>query len=214
MTPVPNDALYTGLAMIAGMLLQIGLSLDRDIWKEAKGLVLMLGLILVFAGAFGFLPWNGETAYSPARHGMFACVVFLFFAVAAVRDRLLPRVQEGMVLIWTCIFVYAVVVAFGPSHRIAIAAMLAAFVMTVVLVLPLSMSLVEKFVVYAWFLVVVTAIAALQLRFADFALILLGDMPDIGYGRAVLDGMAFAYLCIHASYLLMLALLLVYVPIP
>src|SRR5262249_15609190 len=149
-----NDVLYTGLAMIAGMLLQIVLSLDRDAWKDVKGgLGLMLGLILVFAAAFGFVPWNGETVYSPARHGMFACGVFLFFAVAAVRDRLLPRVQEGMVLIWTCIFVYAIVVAFGPGHRIAIAAMLASLVMTVVLVLPLSMSLVEKFVVYAWFLI-------------------------------------------------------------
>jgi hypothetical protein len=193
---------YTLLAIVAGMLLEITVLLRHLDSKDIK----WLAVTFITTGALGFVPLKHESAYSPARHAMIACGLFVWFVAWILRDRVLPRIQEGTVLIWTCIFVYAVASAFGPAHPITIAAMAIALVMAIVLVLPMSFA--GKLIAYAWFLVMVTAIAALEFRFADFGFIVGGRVGELGYSTAVLDGMAFAYLGVHSIYLLML------IPIP
>jgi hypothetical protein len=191
------SVVYTSVAIILGMLIQVALSLGRLERKDLRG----LGPALVCSVALGLIPVKGETTYSLTRHAMFACAFFVLIIALVFRDRLLPRVQEGRVLIWNCIFVYAAISVFGVDHPIAIAAALVTFVMTVILVLPLPMSFAEKFVIYVWFLFLVTATAALQFRFADFGLVpgRAAGKPD--YVSSILGGMAFAYLGIHATYL-------------
>ena len=106
-----SDAFLDAAApMIAGMLVQVFLLL-RPTAADARDLgICLLGALLAF------LPFKHEVDYEPARHVFFACLLFVWMLTFVFRDRLLPRIQEGIVIVWTCLFVYSAYSAIGLLH--------------------------------------------------------------------------------------------------
>ena len=190
--------------ILLGMLIQISLSLFPIIRREE---IRELGTCFLFSLLF-LIPWKHEYSYSCPMHVLMASGLFVFMWAIAFRDRLLPHLQEGAVLFWSCIFLYAIGHALGYQHKIFAYAFCITCIVLFVVLFPFLLSFVVKLIVYVWFLCMVVTVGILQFRFSHFGVFLGHDSERFTAFSAIVDGMAFVYLATYLVYLIIL------VPIP
>jgi hypothetical protein len=136
-----------------------------------------------------------------ADDGLFFCGIFTFGFTLLFQARLLPRLGEGMILMWTAVLLCVIVEMGAWGSAASYLALAIGVIAVAVLIFQQSVPYFEKILVYAWFLLAVVIIAALQFRRSDFSLMLAGGADRLDYRLAVVDGMAGAYIGVHASLL-------------
>jgi hypothetical protein len=184
------------LCLVGGMLLQLAyliLPLERG---DRPGLVVagLLGVAL-----FVYTQTQGHP-FNPIE-GLIACGVFTFGIALGFQNKLLPRLSEGSILTWTVVFM-AVLAGAGLGHSLWVYLGL----LTGLLVILLTFFLPAppfglRVLVYGWFLLTVVGLGILQFRGADFALIIDGRADQVNYLFALVDGMAGAFIGVHAAFL-------------
>jgi hypothetical protein len=136
-----------------------------------------------------------------AGDGLVLCGAFTFAFALAFQNRLLPRLNEGVVLIWTTVLI-CVTVELNAWHSAKTYLVLCAGLPACALVivrhkLPYAL----KIALYAWFLIAVVAMGVLQFRGSDLSLIANGGSDRLDYGFALIDGAAAAYIGVHVVFL-------------
>jgi hypothetical protein len=183
------------LCLLAGMLLQLTymvLPFEPRDWARYLGAALVIGLTLAFS-------YEKSHAIKPAE-GLFFCGLFAFVFAFIFQARILPRLGEGLVLTWSLVLLY-VLLELGV-WRAATPYIVAGSVAAALALMALrDLRYLLKLAVYAWFLVTIVALGILQFRGSDFSLIMAGKTGQVEYGFAFIDGMAGAYIAVHATFL-------------
>lgn len=185
------------LALVLGMLLQLTyMILPFQRWDWARFLAAALLPLLILA--------KGDNDHTPvnASDGLLLCGMFTFAFAIAFQSRLLPRLAEGAILMWTAVLL-CVVIELGAWHSAAAYLALGAGVTVLALLIAQhTLAYILKLAVYAWFLLAVVMMGVLQFHSADFSLIADGGARYLDYRLAVIDGAAGAYIGVHAAFLL------------
>ncbi len=184
------------LCLVLGMLLQLAylvLPVDRE---DRTGLIIaaLLGLALL-----GYA-YSQKDPFEPVN-GLLSCGMFTFGIALGFQNKLLPRLGEGAILVWTVVFV-AVLLELGGwrSPWTALGLVLGVTVIGLNVLLPRP-PFALKVLIYGWFLLTVVGIGVLQFRGTDLALILDGRADQVNYLFAFIDGMAGTYIGVHAAFL-------------
>jgi hypothetical protein len=190
-----GDLNLVWVCLIGGMLLQLTymiLPLERWDWARYLGAA-ALPLIQI--------AWmNNNRAPSDAQ-GLLLCGVFTFMFALIFQQRLLPRLGEGLILMWTAVLL-CVIVELGAWHSAATyLGLCMGTVVLLLLIMPITLSYVLKLAIYALFLVAVVAMGALQFRGSDFSLVAAGRTDEIDFRFALIDGVAAAYIGVHVVFL-------------
>lgn len=199
LTPLQEVA----VPMVAGVLLQVWRML-RPTGKDAWTLCGCLAGALLL----GLMPFKHEHAYSIGLHVLAVCGWFVVALACFFRDRLLPRLHEGAVLVWNATFAYGLGAAYGWEAWPVRCLLVLDALVTLALLARLRLAYAAKLAVYIWFLFVAVALAWIQFRFADFRAFSTPDAVPPPTLVAVVDGMAFAYLVMLCWFLLQM------VPLP
>lgn len=197
MTPSDGSAFFQSfIAFELGFVAQLFLILRprrRDLpalaWTALAALVVAL------------LPSKGEGTYSVGVHLLMSIPWFALFAAIRFRRRLLPWLQEGVLLVWNCLFVYALLLVYGPSSLLARVGATIAALVVLIIVLPVVVPRVLQFLLYGWYLVIIVWLAMLQLRSREGSFLSGSDLGEVDPAIAFLDGMAGIYILFHLTYL-------------
>jgi hypothetical protein len=170
--------------------------------------------ILVFCvivSASGMFPIKHE-AYVPQEHMLMCIGIFGFALAVAFEKRILPVVNERIVLSYTLLFWYAIFVNF-QSLQLPGLLIYALFVPTSAALLisfaQPALNLFWKASMYAWFLVLVLSLGLFQFSFGRLLIFTSpNDAPWLSPIECVTTGMVFLYLCVNATFVFEL------IPIP
>ncbi len=133
--------------------------------------------------------------------GLLLCGLFTFMFAMLFQERLLPRLGEGAILMWSAILLWVTVeVGAWESSATYVCLGIGAIVL-LLLMAPRALPYLLKLGIYAWFLLAVVAIGVLQFAGSDLSLISAGKANALDYRFALIDGMAGAYIGVHAVYL-------------
>ena len=184
------------LSLLGGMLLQLTymiLPLQRWDWARYLGSAAMPIFVLAKAS-------NDHAAIS-ASDGLFLCGMFTFMFTLLFQSRLLPRLGEGAILIWTAVLL-CVTVELGAWHSPGTYLVLGGGVAVLgILIARHTLPYVVKLATYAWFLLAVVIIGVLQFHRSDLSLIIAGGSGYLDYRLALIDGVAGAFIGVHAAFL-------------
>src|SRR5580704_17025063 len=151
------------LCLLAGILLQLTymvLPFEPWDWARYLGAAMAIALTLAFS-------YEKTQAIKPAD-GLFFCGLFIAFFAFLFQPRILPRLGEGAVLMWTLVLLY-VLLELGVWRAATPYIVTAAVAVTFVLRMMRELPYVLKLAVYAWFLAAVVALGILQFRGSDFS---------------------------------------------
>jgi hypothetical protein len=192
-----GDSNAVWFCLVGGILLQLTymiLPFQRWDWARYLGSAILPVYMLVRAD-YDHHPVDVEAGLIMC--GFFAGAFALFF-----QKRLLPRLGEGSILMWTAVLM-CVISEFGAWRSAETYWVLGVGLAVIaLLVSPLTLSYPIKLAIYAWFLAVVVTMGVLQFRASDFTLMIAGRSNELDYRFVVVDGMAGAYIAVHAAYLL------------
>lgn len=184
------------LALVGGMFLQLTyMVLPMQRWDWARYLGSAAVPLFVLAKAD-----NDHTVITPSD-GLLLCGLFTFMFTLLFQSRLLPRLAEGAILMWTAVLL-CITVELGTWKSTTTYLVLAASIAVVaLLVVKQTLPYVLKLGVYVWFLLAVVAIGVLQFHRSDLSLIIAGGSGYLDYRYALIDGAAGAYIGVHAAFL-------------
>jgi hypothetical protein len=172
---------------------------SADLWWSLVAI-----LLTAIGAAFLFLrdgiPWEGG---SLAAGG----IVLMMLATFS-RDRILPRVEEGSVLVWTALLLISLYHVAGIDSFVTIGATVVALGITVELLRPHRMGFAMKLGIYAWCLLAVVVFTGLQIRWGSLTHPVEDWSGRVSPWIAIVDGMAVMYCAAHAIWLYRL------IPIP
>jgi hypothetical protein len=182
--------------LVGGMLLQLThmiLPLRRWDWARYLG----SAALPLFAIGKSHQP-------HPLAHpddALFFCGMFTLGFAFFFQDRLLPRLGEGVILMWTTVLL-CLIAELAAWHSPAAYAVLTIGMVVLGLLIPVrTLSKLLKILVYGWFLLAVVILGVLQFHRSDLSLISAGRADQLDYTFAVIDGMAGAYIGVHAAFL-------------
>ena len=191
------------LCLVGGMLLQLTymiLPLQRGDWARYLG---SAALPLFMIGKA-----DHDHVTIGVVEGLLLCGMFTLMFALLFQERLLPRLGEGVILMWTTVLL-CMVVELGDWQSGATAlkttvshlTLGVGFTVIVLLVVQRVLPYALKLAVYAWFLLVVVVMGVLQFRSSDFSLMIAGGTNELDYRFALIDGVSGAYVGVHAAFL-------------
>jgi hypothetical protein len=170
-----------------------------DLWWSLAFALLTAGsaLVLVLKDQ---IPWEGA---------LLGCGgVWLLLGVVLLRDRILPRLEEGAVIVWTALLLVALHEVSGVRSAFFITVAAVAFVGIVVLLRPAKLGFATKLIMYAWCLLAAAVFTGLQIRWGSLTTAADGWSGQASPWIALIDGMAVMYCAAHAMWVWQL------IPIP
>lgn len=192
-----GDSNIVWACLVMGMLLQLTyMVLPLQPWDFARylGSAIMPIYVLASRTKFGH-------ATVDATDGLFVCGTFTFIFAFVFQSRLLPRLGEGAILMWTTVLLCVMVEIDGWYSAITCLFLVTGIAVLIALVAQRNIPYVAKLGVYAWFLFVVIVMSVLQFRGSDFSLLMAGGSEYLDYRFALIDGAAGAYIGVHAIFL-------------
>ena len=190
-----GDPNIVWICLIAGILLQLAyMARPFEQWDGLRflGSLLLPTVMLSHRILHSELPTPDE--------GLFACGAFVMMFAFLFEGRLLPTLREGVILMWTLVFVYVLLEAGVWRPAMPYLVGLAGAAILAMLLMP-RLSYVPKIGMYAWFLFTIVFVGVLQFRRSDFSLMIAGRSNEVDYRAAFIDGMAGAYIAVHATFL-------------
>jgi hypothetical protein len=182
--------------LFGGILLQLTymvLPLQRWDWARYLGAAALPLFVIAKA--------SNDNVVTTPQDAIQLCGVFTLAFALIFQRRLLPRLGEGSLLMWTAVLL-CVIVEMGVWNSTATYVGLGAgFVVIALLVVQRNLPYALKVAVYGWFLLAVVAMGVLQFRRSDYSLMMAGRADQLDYRFAFIDGMAGAYIGVHAAYL-------------
>jgi len=163
-----------------------------DLWW-ALVLILLSGMFATFGHYRDGIPWEDSAL---AAGGL-----MLILAITFSRDRILPRLEEGNVLVWTALLLISLYYVTGIGSIIAIVATVGALIITLVLLVPRRMGFATKLAIYAWCLLAIAVFTGLQIRWGSLTRPVEDWSGRVSPWIAVIDGMAVMYCAAHAVWL-------------
>jgi hypothetical protein len=164
-------------------------------------------VVILVSGMFAaFLHYKDDIAWEASA--LMAGGLMLILAITFSRDRILPRLEEGNVLVWTALLLISLYYVAGIQSTITIAATVGALGITVALLRPHRMGFAMKLTIYVWCLLAIAVFAGLQIRWGSLTSPLEDWTGRASPWIAVIDGMAVMYCAAHAVWLFQL------IPIP
>jgi hypothetical protein len=133
--------------------------------------------------------------------GLVFCGMFTLYFALMFQERLLPRLGEGVILMWSAVLVCVIVELRDWQSPQWFPVLAVGFFVGALTIVQDTLSRVVKLVVYAWFLFTIVLMAVLQFDSSDFSLMADGRTEQIDHRFAVVDGMAGAYIGIYATFL-------------
>ncbi len=201
--------LFFAVLFAVGIIAEAFLLLGRVDKKD----IFLMGVDVVLS-AVGFIPSKDEWSGSEYAFVMHFSIAAVFFAVGyalTFKKRLMPIIDEQLLLIFNILFIYIYAIQGGFEQfslmLIPIIFMTAAVFVNAFLHTPITRM--WKIIFYIWFLVMTVAFAVMQFSFNNLGAFLNGgaDIYFLPVGT-LLSGMASLYIAIHLFYLYRL------VPIP
>lgn len=191
-----GDSSFMWLSLVGGMLLQLTyMILPLQRWDWARYLGSAAAPLFVLAKA------NNDHAVISPSDGLFLCGLFTFMFTLLFQSRLLPRLGEGAILMWTAVLL-CVTVEIGAWESVTTYLVLGVGIAVLGLLMTRQiLPYLLKLGVYVWFLLAVVAIGVLQFHRSDLSLIIAGGSGDLDYRFALIDGAAGAYIGVHAAFL-------------
>jgi hypothetical protein len=191
-----GDPTWVWACLVGGMLLQLSyMVLPFQRWDWARYLLCVTVIVALIAKL------HLDHTRIDAIHGLAGCGLFTALFALLFQERLLPRLGEGMVLMWTTVFLCVIVELSGWQSATFYWLLGPGLLAAAVLFVPGVLPNVLKLVVYAWFLLVVVAMGVLQFRASDFSVMASGQVEQLDYRFAFIDGMAGAYIGVHVVFL-------------
>ena len=189
-----------------GVALQ-ALLLMRGDWSWGK----LAGCVAI--GLVGMFPGKREHVYQPLFHVL---MVFSFFSVGfafVFKEDILPIISEPVLLWYTVVFWYALIVYSPASNPPPTALMLLLLVPTSVTLylaaVKTQLGFVLKLGLYTWFLAIIVCVGLFQFPFSQLKLFFKDhQVPWVTPFESVTAGMAFLFLLANAAYVFYL------IPIP
>jgi hypothetical protein len=195
--------LGVSLLLLAGAGLQF-LAMIAPLRSADAWWALVAILLTAIGAAFFFLrdgiPWEAGSLWAGGT-------VLMTLAVLT-RDRILPRLEEGSVLVWTALLLISLYYVAGMQSFVTIGAAVFALGITVELLRPHRMRFAIKLAIYIWCLFAVVVFTGLQIRWGSLTHPVEDWSGRVSPWIAVIDGMAVMYCGAHAVWLYRL------IPIP
>lgn len=163
-----------------------------DLWW-ALVVILISGMFAAFLHYRDDIPWEASS--------LMAGGLMLILAITFSRDRILPRLEEGNVLVWTALLLIALYYVAGIQSTLTIAAAVGALGITVTLLRPHRMGFAMKLTIYAWCLLAIAVFTSLQIRWGSLTRPVEDWSGRVSPWIAVIDGMAVMYCAAHAVWL-------------
>ena len=166
--------------------------------------------VIIMSLVVAFMPT--EEGYPLPKRVFFS---FCFFTIASAfffKEQILPRITEGVVLSFTIVFMFILLVYFQQAIDylpVLILVILATIGTLTFAFTSLKPGYYTRFFLYAWFLIMVVSITVWQVVYSDtFRSVLFSEVKSIDIASAFFGGAVFYYLVAHAFYLFEL------IPIP
>jgi hypothetical protein len=167
--------------------------------------------ICVAGSALSMLPSKNEV-YVPLEHLLMCIGIFGFVLALLFEKRILPVINEKIVLSYTLVFWYAIYVNFQtlslPDWLIFASLVPTSATFVIAFTQP-ALTFPWKVAMYSWFLVLIVSLGLLQFSFARLAIFYSPEQaPWLSPVECLTTGMAYLYLCVNATFVYEL------VPIP
>jgi hypothetical protein len=193
-----------GVAVQAGLVIRV----DRT-WGMADWGKLAICLVV---SASGMLPTKDEAVYTPLNDLLICIGLFGFFLAVLFEKRILPVINEKIVLSYTMVFWYAIFANFsslGLPDWLIYALLIPTAVTLVIAFAQPALTFPWRVAMYSWFLVLIVSLGLLQFSFVRLAIFYSPDQaPWLSPVECLTTGMAFLYLCVNAAFVFEL------IPIP
>ena len=184
------------LCLVGGMLLQLTyMILPFQRWDWARYLGSAALPVFMIAKA------DTNHAAIGVEDGLVMCGMFTLMFALLFQERLLPRLGEGVILMWTAVLLCLIVELGDWQSGAAYSTLVVGVAVILLLIVQRALPYVLKVAVYAWFLLVVVVMGVLQFRSSDFSLMIAGRIDQIDYRFAFIDGISGAYIGVHAAFL-------------
>jgi len=191
-----GDSNIVWLCLIGGMLLQLTFMIvPFQEWDWLRYLGAAVFPLFVVAKS------SNDHARITAFEGLLLCGVFTLVFALLFQSRLLPRLREGAILMWTALLL-CVLFELGAWHPATYLLLGVGLLVLAVELAQRTLPYLGKLAVYAWFLVAVVVMGVLQFRGSDLSLIIAGGSNRLDCRFAAIDGAAGAFIGVHAAFLL------------
>jgi hypothetical protein len=144
---------------------------------------------------------SNDNVVTTPQDALELCGVFTFLFAFIFQQRILPRLGEGTIVMWTVVLLCVLVELEGWHSLTTYLAVGAGLVVLVLLVARATLPYVLKLGLYAWYLLMVVVMGVLQFRKSDFSLLMADGASRLDYRFAFIDGLAGAYIGVHATFL-------------